>query len=140
MNKKYKFNYSGINQIFELIKVIKKTENQNLFFNNNTYNISDDNDKIIQSLYKDIYNNDNYIIYLMNKISEAKSFNLVAKFIKKIIYPKYKLLPNFIKPIYFEKILSSLYQIIIKISLGKIPKYLLNFGDFGQILSLIRYQ
>ena len=140
MNKKYKFNYSGINQIFELIKAIKKTENQNLFFNNNTYNISDDNDKIIQSLYKDIYNNDNYIIYLMNKISEAKSFNLVAKFIKKIIYPKYKLLPNFIKPIYFEKILSSLYQIIIKISLGKIPKYLLNFGDFGQILSLIRYQ
>ena len=64
---KYKFMYSGINQLMELIKIIKKTENQDLFLNNKTNKISDQfeneydfinsiNDRkiIAQSLYKDI--------------------------------------------------------------------------------------
>ena len=151
--QKYKFKYSGINQIMELIKFIKKREYQDLFFNNksmkinaqfeNDYDyINSENDRkiIIQSLYKDIYNNDNFIKYLIKKLNEAKSFNLIYKFMKKIIYPKYKLLPNFIKPTYFEKIINSIYQNIFKISLGKIPKHLLNFGEFGIGLSLTRYQ
>ena len=151
--QRYKFKFSGINQIMELIKIIKKTENQNLFFNNksmkmsgkfdNDYDfINSENDRkiIIQSLYKDIFNNDNYINYLMEQLKETKSFNLIFKFMQKIIYPKYKLLPNFIKPIYFEKIITSIYQNIIKISLGKIPRHLLNFGEFGIGLSLTRYQ
>ena len=150
---KYKFMYSGINQLIELIKIIKKTENQDLFLNNKTNKISDQfeneydfinsiNDRkiIAQSLYKDIYTNDNCIKYLIDVLSKAKSFNLIYNFIKKIIYPKYKLLPNFIKPRYFEKIITSIYQNIIKISLGKIPKYLLNFGELSIGLSLTRYQ
>ena len=150
---KFKFKCSGINQMIELIKLIKKTENQDLFINNRSMKINaqfendcdfinSENDRkiIVQSLYKDIYNSDNYIIYLLDRLSEVKSFNLIYKFMKKLIYQKYKLLPNFVKPKYFEKIITSIYQTIIKISLGKIPKYLLNFGEFGIGLSLTRYQ
>ena len=119
---KYKFMTSGINQIIELIKIIKKTENQEMFFNNKSTEISDQfeneydfinspNDRkiIVQSFYKDVYNSDNLINYLIDKLKESKSFNLIYKFVKEIIYPKYKLLPNFIKTYYFEKIITSIY-------------------------------
>ena len=150
---KYKFMNSGINQLIELIKIIKKTENQDLFLNNKTTKINDQfendydfinsyNDRkvIAQSLFKDIYTNDNCIKYLIDLLSKAKSFNLIYNFMKKIIYPKYKILPNFIKPRYFEKIITSIYQNILKISLVKIPKHLLNFGELAIGLSLTRYQ
>ena len=150
---KYKFMTSGINQIIELIKIIKKTENQEMFFNNKSTEISDQfeneydfinspNDRkiIVQSFYKDVYNSDNLINYLIDKLKESKSFNLIYKFVKEIIYPKYKLLPNFIKTYYFEKIITSIYQIIFKISLGTVPRYLLNFGELAIGLSLTRYQ
>ena len=153
INLKYKFMYSGINQVMELIKIIKKTENQELFLNNKTMKISEQfenvydfvnspNERkiIVQSFYKDIVNSDNYIKYLIELLSECKSFSLIYKFIKRIIYPKYKLLPSFIKPNYLEKIINTIYQIIIKISLSKIPKHLLNFGEFAIGLSLTRYQ
>ena len=60
--------------------------------------------------------------------------------IKKIIFPGYKILPPFIKPLYFEKIIISIYQNIIRVSLGKIPSYILNFGDFSIGLSLSIYE
>ena len=153
LKQENKFKFCGINQIIELIKIIKKTENQDLFFNNKAMKINgqfendfdfinSENDRkiILQSLYKDICNNDNYVKYLIEKLKSVKSFNLIYKFMKKIIYPKYKLLPNYIKPTYLEKIINSIYQIIFKISLGKIPKYLLNFGELPICLSLTRYQ
>ena len=151
--KKIKFIYAGINQLVELIKVIKRTENQNLFYNTkkseifdltknneNFTNANEDKKIIIQSLYKDIYNSDNYINYIIERFSGAKSFQLMYNFIKKIILPQYELLPSFIKPVYFEKIVISIYQNIIRASLGKIPSYILNFGDFAIGLSLCRYE
>ena len=155
-NNKIKFSYAGINELIELIKIIKRTENQNLFDNRNSQfedfenskNI--DNNKIfnsiedkkikIQSLYKDLCDNDNYIKYILERLSDVKSFKLIYIFIKKLIFPTYRLLPSFLKPLYFEKIILSIYQNIIRISLGKIPHYILNFGDFSIGLSLSKYE
>jgi glycogen debranching enzyme len=152
--KKFKFIYAGINQLIEIIKIIKRTENQNMFYNTkqsetvelsknfDNFNTSSYEDKkiIVQSLYKDIFSSDNYINYIIDRIREAKSFKLMNNFIKKIIYPQYEMLPSYIKPVYFEKIIVSIYQNIIRISLGKMPSYILNFGDFAIGLSLSRYE
>ena len=155
-NLRIKSIYAGINELVELIKTIKKNENQHLFYSTQNEFNSDINEKIFnsnimfnsleskkiktQSLYKDIYTSDNYINYIMGRLSELKSFKLLYNFMKKLILPEYKLLPSFIKPIYFEKIIISLYQNIIRVSLGKIPSYILNFGDFGIGLSLSIYE
>ena len=154
-NNKIKLIYAGINELIELIKIIKRTENQDLFYNknmqfeiyektknkdNNFFNSIEEKKIIIQTLYKDICDNDNYINYILERLNEVKSFKLIYNFIKILILPLYKLLPSFIKPIYFEKIIISLYQNIIRLSLGKIPSYLLNFGDFAIGLSLSRYE
>ena len=149
-DKKLKFIYAGMNQLIELIKIIKRTENQNLFYNklikvyeepkhNSVYSLIEKK-FFIQSLYKDIISSDNYISYIMERLSEIKSFKLMYDLIKKEILPQYKLLPPFIKPAYFEKLIISIYQNIIRVSLGKIPSYILNFGDFAIGLSLSRYE
>ena len=155
-NLKIKFMYAGINELVELIKIIKRSENQNLFYNlqnelntninekslnsNIMFNSSENKKIKIQSLYKDISTNDNYINYIIKRLGETKSFKLLYNLIKTIILPQYNLLPPFIKPIYFEKIIISLYQNIMRISLGKIPSYILNFGDFSIGLSLSIYE
>ena len=149
-DKKLKFIYAGMNQLIELIKIIKRTENQNLFYNklikvyeepkHSSVYSSIEKKFFIQSLYKDIISSDNYITYIMERLSEIKSFKLMYDLIKKEILPQYKLLPPFIKPVYFEKLIISIYQNIIRVSLGKIPSYILNFGDFAIGLSLSRYE
>ena len=153
-NKKIKSIYAGINELIELIKLIKRSENQNLFDNrsiqfedyekynndNKIFNTNEDKKLKIQSLYKDICDNDNYIKYIIERLSNAESFKLMYNFIKKLILPKYKSLPPFLKPLYFEKIIISIYQTIIRISLSKMPSYILNFGDFAIGLSLSKYE
>ena len=143
---KIKFIYSGLHQIMDIIKKIKRKEKQNILFNddinNNNGNIISliDEKKFIQSLYYDIAENDHLIEYIFDRINNINSFSLIRDYINNNILEDYKQLPSHIKPIFFESIIISLYQNIIRISLLNIPYYILNFGDFSTALSLCRYE
>ena len=141
---KIKFIYSGLHQIMDIIKRIKRNERQNILFNDNINNekiISIMDEKIfIQSLYFDIAERDNLIDYFIDRINNINSFSLMNDFIKNNIIQKYKKLPCHIKTIFFESIIISLYQNIIRMSLLNIPFPILNFGDFATALSLCRYE
>ena len=143
---KIKFIYSGIHQIMDIIKKIKRKEKQNILFNDNINNNDNgitsfmDDKKFINSLYYDIAENDYLIDYAIERINNINSFALMNDYIKNNILSNYKLLPNHLKPIFFESIIISLYQNIIRISLQNIPFSLLNFGDFATALSLCRYE
>ena len=113
--KKIKFRYAGLNQLIEIIKMIKKTENLNLVDCN--YEELNENQKFIMSLYKDISSTDGLINYILARLNETKSFKLMHEFLKKLILTDYKSLPNFIKPVYFEKIIISLHHAIMSFSL-----------------------
>ena len=112
---KIKFRYAGLNQLIEIIKMIKKTENLNIF--DNKYEDLNENQKFIISLYKDITQSDGLINYILARLNETKSFKLMHEFLKKLILTDYKSLPNFIKPVYFEKIIISLHHAIMSFSL-----------------------
>ena len=143
---KIKFIYAGFHQIMDIIKKIKRKEKQNLLFNDdinrNPDNITSflDDKKFINSLYYDIAENDYLIDFLIERINNIKSFSLMNDFIKKNILINYKQLPYHLKTIFFEAIIISLYQNIIRISLQNIPFTILNFGDFATALSLSQYQ
>jgi hypothetical protein len=145
-NSKIKFIYSGLHQIMDIIKRIKRKEKQNILFsdemNINGGNIISvlDEKKFIDSLYYDISENDYLIEYLMERINDINSFSLISDFIKNNILENYKQLPSYIKPLFFESIIISLYQNIIRISLLNIPFSILNFGDFATALSLCRLE
>ena len=151
-NKEYKlqnsikFIYSGIHQIMDIIKKIKRKEKQNILFNDDINNINGNiesilNDKkFIQSLYNDLADHDYLLDYILERINNINSFSLMNDYIKNNIQHSYKLLPYHLKPIFFELIIISLYQNIIRISLQKIPFSILNFGDFATALSLCRYE
>ena len=112
---KIKFRYAGLNQLVEVIKMIKRTENLNLF--ENKIEELNENQKFIQSLYKDISSTDGLINYILARLNETKSFKLMHEFLKKLILTDYKSLPNYIKPVYFEKIILSLHHAIMSFSL-----------------------
>ena len=144
VENKVKFIYSGIHQIMDIIKRIKKKEKQNLLFNDNI-----NNDEIksiikekqfIESLYYDISENDNLIEYVIERANNIDSFILLNDFIKKNILPLFKLIPTHLKSIFFELIITSLYQTTIRIALQKIPYSILNFGDFSTTLALSSFQ
>ena len=143
---KIKFIYSGFHQIMDIIKKIKRKERQSILFNEDINNSQDKitsliEDKIfINSLYYDIAENDYLIDYLLERINNIKSFAIMNTFIKKNILNNYKQLPYHLKTIFFESIIISLYQNIIRISLQNIPFTILNFGDFSTALSLCQYQ
>ena len=144
IENKIKFAYSGIHQIMDIIKRIKKKEKQNLLFNNNINNgeiisIMDEK-KFIESLYYDISQNDNLIEYLIQRTNNIESFILLNDFLKINILSLFKKLPFHLKSIFFESIIISLYQTIIRVSLQNIPYSFLNFGDFATALSLSRFQ
>ena len=113
--KNIKFRYAGLNQLIEIIKMIKKTENLNLVDSN--YEDLNENQKFIIALYKDISSTDGLINYILARLNETKSFKLMHEFLKKLILTDYKSLPNFIKPVYFEKIIISLHHAIMSFSL-----------------------
>ena len=143
---KIKFIYSGIHQIMDIIKRIKRKEKQNILFNddinNYTGNITSflDDKKFIESLYSDIAEKDSLIEYLLERMNNIKSFNFMNEYLKKNILFNYKQLPSHLKPLFFESIIISIYQNIIRISLQNIDYTLLNFGDFATALSLCRYE
>ena len=143
---KIKFIYSGLHQIMDIIKRIKRNEKQNILFNddinNNTGNIISflEDKKLINSLYYDIAENDYLMDYIIERITNIKSFALMNDYIKNNILSNYKQLPSHIKTIFFESIIISLYQNIIRITLQNIPFNILNFGDFATALSLCRYE
>ena len=110
-----KFRYAGLNQLVEIIKMIKRTENLSLLENKNEE--LNDNQRFMQSLYRDIYTSDGLINYILGRLDEAKSFKLMHEFFKKLILTDYKSLPNYIKPVYFEKIIVSLHHAIMAFSL-----------------------
>jgi len=145
-NNLIKFPYSGLHQIMDIIKRIKRKEKQNILFSDDmNINGGDvisvlDEKKFIDSLYYDISENDCLIEYLMERINDINSFSLMREFIKNNILKHYKKLPSYIKPLYFESIIISLYQNIIRISLLNIPFSILNFGDFATALSLCRLE
>ena len=145
-NSKIKFIYSGLHQIMDIIKRIKRKEKQNILFsdemNINGGNIISivDEKKFIDSLYYDIAESDCLIEYLMERINDINSFSLMSDFIKNNILENYKQLPSHIKPLFFESIIISLYQNIIRLSLLNIPFSILNFGDFAIALSLCRLE
>ena len=143
---KIKFIYSGLHQIMDIIKRIKRKEKQNILFSDEM-NINGgkiisilDKKQFIDSLYHDIAENDFLIGYIMERMNDIKSFSLMTNFIKNNILENYKQLPSQIKPIFFESIIISLYQNIIRISLLNIPFSILNFGDFATALSLCRLE
>ena len=144
IENKIKFIYQGLHQIMDIIKRIKKKEKQNLLFNNDINNDklnSNMNEKrFIESLYYDISQNDNLIEYLIERSNKIESFILLNDFIKYNILPLFKRLPYHLKSIFFELIIISLYQTIIRVSLQNIPYSLLNFGDFSLALTLSRFQ
>ena len=141
---KIKFIYSGIHQIIDIIKRIKRKEKQNILFNDNINNgiITSfiDDKKFIESLYYDIAEKDSLMEYLLERMNNIKSFTFMNEYIKKNIIFNYKQLPSHLKPLFFESIMISLYQNIIRISLQNISFLLLNFGDFATALSLCRYE
>ena len=108
------FKYAGLNQLVEIIKMIKRTECLN--FENKSEELNE-NQKFMESLYKDILTSDGLINYILARLNEAKSFKLIHGFLKKLILNDYKSLPNYIKPIYFEKIIISLHHAIMSFSL-----------------------
>jgi hypothetical protein len=112
---KIKYRYAGLNQLVEVIKMIKRTENLNLF--ENKIEELNENQKFIQSLYKDISSTDGLINYILARLSETKSFKEMYNFLKKLIVTDYKSLPSYIKPVYFEKIIISLHHAIMSFSL-----------------------
>ena len=144
IENKIKFVYSGIHQIMDIIKRIKKKEKQNLLFsddiNNNNIKSLINEKRFIESLYYDISQNDNLIEYIIERIDNIESFALLKDFLKNNILPFFKRLPNHFKSIFFESIIISLYHTIIRISLKNIPYSFLNFGDFATALSLSRFQ
>ena len=144
MVNKIKFVYSGIHQIMDIIKRIKKKEKQNLLFNDNINNENIesivDEKKFIESLYYDISQKDNLIEYIIERTNDIESFLLLNDFLKKNILPLFKRLPNHLKSIFFESIIISIYQTIIRVSLQNIPCSILNFGDFATALTLSRFQ
>ena len=141
---KVKFAYSGLHQIMDIIKRIKKKERQNLLFNHDINNDEIksiiDEKKFIESLYYDISDNDNLIEYIIERINNIDSFILLNDYIKKNILPFFKLIPSHLKSIFFELIIISLYQTTIRIALQNIPYSILNFGDFSTALTLSRFQ
>ena len=146
-NKKVKFIYSGLHQIMDIIKKIKRKEKQNILFNDQINNNNIDtissflDDKIfINSLYCDIAENDYLIDYIIERMNNIKSFSLLNEYLKKNILSNYKQLPSHLKTLFFESIIISLYQNIIRISLQNIPFTILNFGEFATALSLCRYE
>ena len=145
-NKKIKFIYSGLHQIMDIIKKIKRKEKQNILFNddinNNNGKISSflDDKKFIYSLYCDIAENNYLIDYIIERINNIKSFSLMNDYLKNNILSNYKQLPSHLKTLFFESIIISLYQNIIRIALQNIPLTILNFGDFATALSLCRYE
>jgi hypothetical protein len=106
---KIKFIYSGLHQIMDIIKRIKRKENQNILFNDkmniNGGNIISilDEQKFIDSLYYDISENDYLIEYLMERINDINSFSLMSYFIKNNILENYKQLPSHIKPLFLNQ-------------------------------------
>ena len=143
IENKIKFTYSGIHQIMDIIKRIKKKEKQNLLLNhdinNNIINVINEK-KFIESLYYDISKNDKLIEYLIERTNNIESFLILNDFIKNNILPLFKRLPYHLKSIYFELIIISLYQTIIRVSLQNIPYSLLNFGEFSTALTLSSFQ
>ena len=144
IENKIKFIYSGVHQIMDIIKRIKKKDKQILLFsgniNNDKINNSIDDKKFIESLYNDISQNDNLLEYLIERISNIESFILLYNFIKENIFHQYKKLPYHIKSLFFESIIISLYQTIIRISLQNMPYSILNFGEFSTALILSSFQ
>ena len=110
-----KFRYAGLNQLVEIMKMIKRTEDLNIF--ENKLEELNENQRFMKSLYKDISEKDSLINYILERLNQAKSFKLMHEFLKKLILTDYKLLPNFIKPVYFEKIIISLHHAIMTFSL-----------------------
>ena len=109
------FRYAGLNQLVEIIKMIKRTESLNLL--GNKFEELNENLQFMQSLYNDISSSDGLINYILGRLDEAKSFKLMHEFLKKLILTDYKSLPRYIKPIYFEKIIVSLHHAIMSFSL-----------------------
>jgi hypothetical protein len=126
-NKMNKFVYAGLNQLVETLNKFKKIYNDSYDINNNP-------------LYNSIVMGDWLIDYIMYRLSEIKSFNPLFNFISENIINDYKMLYPHIKPIMFDKIVTSIYYIAVKTSLNKIPSYLFNFGSFSKKLSLARYE
>ena len=87
-----------------------------------------------------IFDNDNLIEYIIERINYIDFFILLNDFIKKNILPFFKLIPIHLKSIFFELIIISLYQTTIRISLQNISYSILNFGDFSTALTLSRFQ
>ena len=144
IENKIKFVYSGVHQIMDIIKRIKKKERQNLLFNdeinNNDIKTIIDEKKFIESLYYDISQNDNLIDYIIERIENIEPFTLLKDFLKGNILPFFKRLPTHLKSIYFESIIISLYHTVIRVSLQNISYSFLNFGDFATALTLSSFQ
>ena len=118
--------FTGISYLMQIFKKIKNKE------------IEDKN--YINLFYNKISVNDNYFNYLMTKIKNIKSLRSLNNFLNKNIINNYRLLPNYMKIIYFEKIITSIYKSILHISLITIPNNILSFNDFGIMLFMTRYQ
>ena len=92
---KIKFIYSGIHQIMDIIKKIKRKEKQNILFNDNINNNDNgitsfmDDKKFINSLYYDIAENDYLIDYTIERINNINSFALMNDYIKNNILSNY---------------------------------------------------
>ena len=69
----------------------------------------------------------NMLNLIIERSNNIDSFILLNDFLKKNILPLFKRIPNHLKSIFFEIIIISLYQTIIKVSLQNIPYSILNF-------------
>ena len=121
---KIKFLYSGLTELIEIIKNIKKNNSPDLK----------------SLLYENISENDDLLKYTLDRINNINTFYPILIYIKENILKYYKKLPQNIKTYFFESLIYSLYHTVIKISFKNLPSHIINFGNFSKKLSLTKFE